>query len=110
MKPPAGPLSARHLPMPTHLCAARDRSPSSADSAKPPAARSGRAAGSRRSASTGRGSTITPGFSSPRGSNRALNAANASMAAAEYMIGNSSPRARPSPCSPDSEPPYPATR
>ena len=110
MNPPAAPLSARHLAIPTHRCTAADRSPPSAASANPPAARSGRASASRRSPSTGAGPTMTPGFSSPSGSNRALNAANASIACREYMIGSSSLRARPSPCSPDSEPPYPATR
>ena len=36
----------------------------------------------------------------------ALTAAIAPMASAEYMAGSSSLRARPSPCSPDIEPPY----
>jgi len=40
------------------------------------------------------------------GSKIALTAAMTSMASAEYMAGSSSLRARPSPCSPDIEPPY----
>ena len=66
----------------------------------------GRGAGrTRMSASSGRGRTSTPGFSTPAGSNASLTRPNSSMAAAEYITGSSSLRVRPSPCSPDSDPP-----
>ena len=43
------------------------------------------------------------------GSKTALTAAMVSMASGEYMKGSNSLRARPSPCSPDIEPPNLAT-
>ena len=70
---------------------------------------SGRACGTRRSASSGAGSTSTPGLSRSSGSKMRLDRGRtASIASAEYMTGSSSLRARPSPCSPDIEPPYAA--
>ncbi len=67
------------------------------------------AAGRRRSASTAAGRTTTPGLSRSSGSNSALNRSMSRIASGEYMSGSSSDRARPSPCSPDSDPPWYAT-
>ncbi len=110
MKPPDPEESARHLPTPTQRCTAVVRSPSSSANAKPACRGSGAAAGRRRSASSGRGRTSTPGLSRSAGSSRCLNAPNAASASGEYITGSSSLRARPSPCSPDSDPPCAATR
>ncbi len=109
MNPPAALVSARHLPTPTQRCTALVKSPPSWPNANPSRAGSGRARGRRRSASTGRGRTSTPGLSTSSGSNSALNAWNTARARSEYISDSSSPRARPSPCSPDSDPPCAAT-
>ena len=73
-----------------------------------PPARRGRTAGAGRHRA-GSGRTSTPGLSRSAGSKIALTAANNSIAAREYMIGSSSLRARPSPCSPEQEPPCATT-
>ncbi|CPU64600.1 Uncharacterised protein [Mycobacteroides abscessus] len=70
---------------------------------------SGCACGRRRSSSTALGRTTTPGFMTSCGSNSALNRSMSAIASGLYMTGSSSERARPSPCSPESEPPYFAT-
>ena len=108
--PPVPRLSARHLPTPVQRWTASEKSPSSCRYASASERRSGGAACTRRSASSGRGRTTMPGFSTSSGSSTPFTRAMTSRAAGEYMCGSSSPRARPSPCSPDSEPPYPATR
>ena len=95
---------ARHLPTPEHWCTASTNSASVLDSGDRLAATM------RRFASTGSGSTSTPGFSRPLGSKMALTAPKSRRASAEYMWGSSAERARPSPCSPDIEPPNRATR
>ena len=87
-------LSAMHLPTPLHLCTAAAKGllrPINATA--------------RRSASVGRGSTSTPGFSRLSGSKAALTEANRSRADAEYIVPSRADRARPSPCSPDIDPP-----
>ena len=61
---------------------------------------------SARSASRRRVARIPPGARIPAGSHTCANRANARIISAEYMIGRSSERARPSPCSPDSDPPW----
>ena len=103
MTPPEAVVSARHLPTPVHWCTAREKSGS--------AMRRGAAivAGTRRDSSVGSGSTITPGFMTLSGSKTFLTLPNSPMVRCEYMSGSSSLRARPSPCSPDIEPPKPAT-
>ena len=53
---------------------------------------------------------MTPGLKMSWRSKSALNPAIAARARDEYIVFSSSPRARPSPCSPESEPPYLATR
>lgn len=53
--------------------------------------------------------TTIPGLSTLAGSNACLTAAYRSSASGEYVEGNSSLRARPSPCSPDNDAPYSAT-
>ncbi len=105
MKPPDDELSARHLPTPTQRCTAAVKSPPSSAKANPPAASTGSARGRRRSASSGRGSTTTPGLSRSSGSSRCLNPRKSASACGEYISDSSSLRARPSPCSPDREPP-----
>ena len=110
MNPPEAWLSARHFPMPTQRCTAVVKSPPSWAKLNPPPAGIGAAIGRRRSASRGCGDTRTPGLSRSFGSNSAFTAPNNSMAAGEYMIGSSSLRARPSPCSPEHEPPCFTTR
>ena len=108
MTPPAAVVSARHLPTPVHRCTAAEKSPRSCGVGEGEIAqRPALAAAGRRRAGPGR--TMTPGFSRSSGSNTGFIAANASRAAGEYMSGSSSPRARPSPCSPDIEPPCDAT-
>ena len=57
----------------------------------------------RRPAAPGR--RALPGLSRSSGSQIALTAANSRSDSASYISGSSSERARPSPCSPDSEPP-----
>ena len=110
MNPPDAEESARHLPTPTQRWTAWVMSPWSWLNEKPPLVGStGSALGRRRSASTALGRTITPGLRTSCGSNSALTCSNSEMASGEYMTGSSSERARPSPCSPDSEPPYLAT-
>ena len=97
--PPAPELSAMHLPTPVHWCTA--------------AAKSGwlrvsgevRAWCTRMFSSTGCGSTSTPGFMMLCGSKMCLIPANRSNASGEYIVGSRAERARPSPCSPDIEPP-----
>ena len=105
MKPPVAKLLARHLPTPTQRCTAAVKSPPSSRNENP---RPGidLAWGLRRAEVIGAGSTNTPGFSRLSGSNSPLNCSNSSMASEEYMCGSSAPRARPSPCSPEIDPPY----
>ena len=55
------------------------------------------------------GSTSTPGLSRLCGSKACLTCPNSASAAAEYIAGSRADRARPSPCSPDIEPPWLAT-
>ncbi len=70
----------------------------------------GRACGRRRSASIGRGSDDDAGVEQVVRVEQVLERRRTgAIASAEYMIGRSSPRARPSPCSPESEPPCDAT-
>ncbi len=104
-------LSAMHLPTPVHRWTALPKSPSSCSSRSPsrPSSRSRDDSGPRRSASSGLGRTRTPGLSRSSGSNTPLTWANRSMASAEYISGSSSDRARPSPCSPENDPPCEAT-
>jgi hypothetical protein len=52
------------------------------------------------------GSIILPGFMALVGSNNALNSRKASMSSGPNIFGNRKPRACPSPCSPENEPPY----
>ena len=52
---------------------------------------------------------MIPGFNRFAGSKIALNSPNAAIAAGEYISGRNSLRALPSPCSPDSDPPYRTT-
>ena len=54
----------------------------------------------------GRVSRRPPGASRPEGSQVCTKRSNAPSISGEYMSGSSSDRARPSPCSPDSEPSY----
>ena len=105
---------ATHAPTPVHRWTAAPKESSWVSRNAVRTGLTGRAG--RRSTSTGAGSTSTPGFSRPVGSQIALTSANSASDCASYISGNSSERARPSPCSPDSEPPYarravaPATR
>ena len=46
-----------------------------------------------------------PGFILLCGSQMALNSRKAAISSSPYMMGSNSPRAWPSPCSPESEPP-----
>ena len=88
-----------HLPTPVQRCTSSTKPGSARNSAER------RTCGARRSASTAAGSTRTPGFSNPCGSKICLMAPNSAMASGEYIAASSSERARPSPCSPDSDPP-----
>ena len=63
----------------------------------------------RRFVSSGYGSETLPGFILPSGSQIALNSRNASTSSGPNIRSSSSARACPSPCSPESEPPYDAT-
>ena len=64
----------------------------------------------RRSVSMRAGWTMTPGFSRPSGSHAALSSANAPMSCGPYIRSRNSERDRPSPCSPESDPPSSMTR
>lgn len=52
---------------------------------------------------------MLPGLRMPVGSQIFLKSPKAEIICGEYMIGSNSDRARPSPCSPDSEPPCATT-
>ena len=99
-----------HLPTPMHRSTAWRRSPPSASWASDGsrATRVGR--GRRRSCVRGSGSTMIPGLSTSPGSQAVFQARNASSIAGENWRSSSAPRARPSPCSPDSDPPWATTR
>src|SRR5450755_3309167 len=98
---------ATHLPTPEQRCTAAEKLASWPVPRDPavagPAVRYSWAA--RTSASRGRGRTPTPGLSTPAGLKTSLTRPNRAIAAGEYITGSSSLRARPSPCSPDSDPP-----
>ncbi len=76
--PPAPVFEARHLPTPVHRCTACTIEPPSCTSRSVCRGSRNRAA-RRRSASTGRGSTSTPGLSSAPGSKRCLTPANSAI-------------------------------
>ena len=81
--------------------------------AKPaaPSRESAAPANTRRSASSRAGRTSTPGLSRSSGSKMRLDLREQRRwPPAEYIRGSSSARARPSPCSPDSDPPCAPTR
>ena len=59
--------------------------------------------------SSGSGCTMTPGFRMPCGSRMRLVSSKRAIRSGAYMRGSSSPRRRPSPCSPDSDPPWATT-
>ena len=102
-------LSAMHFPTPVQRWTAPENDPASWVSRS--VVRSGRGGvARRRSESNGAGSTSTPGFSRLSGSKIRLACCISAIACGEYIRGSSSERARPSPCSPDIEPPYDATR
>ncbi len=56
------------------------------------------------------GRTMTPGFSRPSGSHAAFSSAKAPTSCGPYMRSRNSERDRPSPCSPESDPPSSTTR
>ena len=60
-------------------------------------------------ASTGAGFTKIPGLNRLSGSRMALTLENNVRASGEYIKSNKAERARPSPCSPETEPPCRAT-
>ena len=98
-----------HLPTPVQRWTASVNEPESWVSLS--VVRTGRmGAARRRSESNGAGSTSTPGLSRLPGSRIRLACCIRAIACGEYIRGSSSERARPSPCSPDIEPPYDATR
>ena len=97
-------FGATHLPTPVQRCTALPKTPSSWTSFSP-ALIACRGRVGRRSASSGAGSTMLPGLSRLPGSQIALTAPKSAIDSSSYMIDSSSDRARPSPCSPDSEPP-----
>ena len=109
MNPPDPAVSARHLPTPTHRWTAFVKLPLSWENEKPVPAVMLTAAGRRRSASSGSGSTMMPGFNRFCGSKSALTSSSARIASSECWRLSSSERARPSPCSPEADPPYRAT-
>ena len=104
------PDRARQAPLELHASPARARPPSVAKSRAVRRGRRGGDAARRSPASRGSGRVSTPGLSSRSGSSSSLRRPKAAIVSGGYIRGSSSPRTRPSPCSPDSEPPFAATR
>ncbi len=106
--PPGPPASSdRHFATPTHRATSRAKPPSTPAPAPAPAPGS---TANRRFSSSRAGRTSIPGFIPPRGSHTSLYAPNRSITRGPYILGSSSARACPSPCSPDSDPPCATTR
>ena len=110
IRPPPVPGSARHLPTPVQRCTARAKSPASSSYRSPSALVTGTTLRARRASSRRAGATMMPGFSRLAGSKTAFTWDISSRAAGEYIRASSSLLARPSPCSPESEPPCATTR
>ena len=104
------PPRARQAPLPLHASPARASPPSRAKLIAVRRGRRGGEASRRRPSSSGSAATRTPGLRIRPGSRAAFRRANAAMASGGYMRGRSSLRSRPSPCSPESDPPSRATR
>ncbi|SKZ49147.1 Uncharacterised protein [Mycobacteroides abscessus subsp. abscessus] len=104
------PLVVRQRPTPMQPCTAWMKGSSPVCSVECPSGalechgRFGTSA-SARSVVMGAGSTMLPGLRTPEGSQIRRKSAKARSISAEYISGSRADRARPSPCSPDSEPP-----
>ena len=98
-----------HFPTPMHRSTAWRRSPPSAWWASDGSRATSVGRGRRRSCARGSGSTMIPGLRALPGSQAVFQARNAASIAGENWRSSSAPRARPSPCSPEREPPCATT-
>ncbi len=105
--PGPGASVERHFATPTQRATPSDRPPSD----RPPPERPPPGSTAKRRFSSSRaGRTSIRGFIPPAGSHTSLYAPKSRTTSSPYILGRSSARAWPSPCSPEREPPWETTR